>query len=116
MNTPAWLKPAATGAIAGAIAAAIIGFAWGGWVTGSTADQMAATQSRADVVSAMVPYCVARAAADPEVEATLASIRAADSYARDDILMKAGWATMPGTERPNRQLATSCRRVLLDES
>ncbi|MEC9345993.1 MAG: hypothetical protein VYB54_07185 [Pseudomonadota bacterium] len=116
MKTPVWTKPVATGAVIGAIATAIIGFSWGGWVTSSSAGKMAASQSRAEVVSALLPVCVANAQADPAVEATLAAIRKADSYARDDMLMKTGWATMPGAERPDRQLATACRRSLLDES
>jgi formaldehyde-activating enzyme involved in methanogenesis len=34
------VKPAVWGAIGGAIAAMVVGFAWGGWVTGRTAGQM----------------------------------------------------------------------------
>ena len=41
MQVPSELKPAAWGAVAGAIALAVIGFNWGGWVTGATANKNA---------------------------------------------------------------------------
>jgi hypothetical protein len=34
MNVPEWIKPAIWGGVGGAIAAIVIGFSWGGWVTG----------------------------------------------------------------------------------
>ena len=37
-ETKAAVKPALWGAAAGAIALAIVGFNWGGWVTGGTAE------------------------------------------------------------------------------
>ena len=46
MNIPEWLKPALYGAAAGAGALAIIGFTWGGWVTGGTAKEMATDYAR----------------------------------------------------------------------
>jgi hypothetical protein len=36
------IKQGLLSAAGGAVALAIVGFAWGGWVTGSTAQQMAA--------------------------------------------------------------------------
>ena len=47
MNVPASVKPAVWGVIAGAIAAIIIGFAWGGWVTGGTAGRMETASAEA---------------------------------------------------------------------
>jgi hypothetical protein len=43
MQIPAQVKPAAWGAAGGAVAAMIIGFAWGGWVTGGTSEKNAGT-------------------------------------------------------------------------
>ena len=53
------VKPALWGAVGGAIAAIIVGFVWGGWVTGGTAERMVATQSNIKLVEALVPVCVA---------------------------------------------------------
>jgi hypothetical protein len=41
------LKPALWGAVAGAGALAIVGFTWGGWVTGGKADVLARQQVEA---------------------------------------------------------------------
>ncbi len=108
MNTPEWLKPAAYGAIIGAIAFGIVGFTWGGWVTGGTANDRAMAMSHDDVVAAMVPVCVGIAEADPKRAAKLETIRAAATYKRRDALMDAGWATMPGSETPSRDIANAC--------
>ncbi len=112
MNTPEWLKPGLYGAAAGAAALAIVGFSWGGWLTGGTADKMASEQARLEVVSALVPICMEQSSQDPQVAATLALLKDASSYQRSDMLMKTGWATMPGSEDPNRNVARACMEKL----
>ena len=112
MKTPEGLKPGLYGAAAGAVALAIIGFSWGGWVTGGTAKQMAADQARLEVVAALVPICVEQSKQDPQVVETLAQLKDASSYQRSDMLMKAGWATMPGSSDPNRNVASACMEKL----
>ncbi len=47
MNAPEWTKPAVMGAVAGAIALAIVGFSWGGWMTATTAATVANAESTA---------------------------------------------------------------------
>lgn len=112
MNIPEWVKPGLYGAVAGAIALAIIGFSWGGWVTGSKARQMAADQARLEVVAALVPICVEQSKQDPEVEEKLVQLKSAQSYKRNDMVIKTGWATMPGATEPNRQVAAACMQKL----
>jgi hypothetical protein len=112
MNIPEWLKPALYGAAAGAVALAIVGFSWGGWVTGGTAKQMAANQAKLEVVAALAPICVEQSKQDPQVADTLAQLRDAGSWQRSDMLMKAGWATMPGSSDPNRDVARACMEAL----
>jgi dienelactone hydrolase len=92
MNTPEWLKPGLQGAAVGAVALAIVGFSWGGWVTGGTAKQMASDQARLEVVAALVPICLEQSSQDPQVVATLARLKDTSSYQRSDLLIKAGWA------------------------
>lgn len=108
MNSPEWLKPGIYGALVGAAFVGIAGFSWGGWVTGGTAREQAVAMSRQDVVAAMVPVCLDMARVDPERAAALDTIRAAQSYKRRDALMATGWATMPGTDAPNRDIAQAC--------
>ena len=112
MNTPEWLKPGIQGAFVGAVALAIVGFGWGGWVTGGTAQRMASEQAQLDVVAALVPICIEQSKMDPQVIATLALLKEASSYKRSDLLMEAGWATMPGSNDPHRKVAAECVEIL----
>ncbi|MCX2725753.1 hypothetical protein [Roseibium salinum] len=112
MNTPEWLKPAILGAAAGAIAVGIIGFSWGGWVTGGTATKMANAMSRDSVTAALVPVCVNTSRADVNRTDKLATIRDASAYQRRNALMETGWATAPGADAPSRDLAAACLDAL----
>ena len=42
----------------GAVASIVIGFSWGGWMTGSTANRLAAERADTAVVAALTPVCV----------------------------------------------------------
>lgn len=112
MNTPEWLKPGIYGALIGAVFVGVVGFTWGGWVTGGTANDRAMAMSRDDVVASMVPVCLDMARSDPSRADKLATIQAASTYQRRDALMAAGWATMPGTDAPNRDIAQACLAAL----
>jgi hypothetical protein len=108
MKTPDWLRPGLYGAACGAIALAVIGFNWGGWVTGGTARQMASEQARTDVVAALTSICIDQSKRDPQLTERVALLKAASSWERGDIVMKNGWATMPGTTEGNRLVAIAC--------
>lgn len=108
MNSPEWLKPGIYGALIGAVAVGIIGFSWGGWVTGGTARDRAMSMSHDNVVTALVPVCLDNAKTDPNREAKMTTIREASSYQRRDAVMEAGWATVPGAETPDRDIAQAC--------
>ena len=112
MQTPTWLSPALYGAGAGAIALAILGFTWGGWVTGSTARKMADDASGTAVAASLTPYCLERARVDPRSVELLAELQAANGFNRRGIVEKAGWATPLGSEQPDRALALSCEQAL----
>lgn len=112
MNTPEWLKPGLFGAVVGAIALAIVGFSWGGWMTGSAADRMASDHAKLRVLAALVPICLEQSKQDPQLVETLAELKDASSYKRSDMLMDTGWATMPGSSDPDRQVASACMEEL----
>ena len=117
MNTPEWLKPGIYGAVIGAVFVGVVGFSWGGWVTGGTSNDRAVAMSRNDVVASMVPVCLDMARSDPARSEKLETIRAASTYQRRDALRAAGWATMPGTDAPDRDIAQACLAALdVDES
>jgi hypothetical protein len=108
MQTPEWLKPGLCGAACGAVALAVIGFSWGGWVTGGTARTMAADQSKAEVVSALSLICVDQSKRDPQLAERVAAIKTASSWNRGDLVLKNGWATMLGSAEGNSQVAKDC--------
>lgn len=108
MTMPSWLKPGLYGAILGAVVISVIGFSWGGWVTGPSSRNRAAALAQSSVVAAMLPVCLDMARSDPARADKMATIRAASIYKRRDALMAAGWATMPGTDAPNRDIAQAC--------
>ena len=108
MEIPAGLKPGLWGAAAGAIAMSIVGFSQLGWITTATADKQAQETAGTAVVTALTPYCVTKANADPN-PATLAKFQAEQSsYSRADIVMKAGWASQDGKATGNDALARAC--------
>ena len=57
------------GAAAGAVATIVVGFSWGGWSLGSTADAMAKARSELAVVAALAPVCADKFRALPDAEA-----------------------------------------------
>lgn len=114
MKIPVWLKPAAWGAIGGALVLAILGFSQMGWVTPGTAQKMAQAKSDTAVVNALVPFCVAKAKSDPDA-ALMTKLKAEQSsYSRSDVVSKAGWATLNGDKFPNSDLARACSDHLFD--
>ena len=112
MQIPPWVKPAVYGAGAGAVALAIIGFTWGGWVTGGAAQKMASSASLTAVADAMTPYCIEKSKIDPRSVEVLAELKAAKGYNRRGVIEKAGWATLLGAEQPNSDLARACEAAL----
>jgi len=117
MTLPEWLKPGIYGALFGAAFVGIVGFSWGGWMTGSSANDMANEMAQDEVVAALLPLCLDMSRTDIERVAKLATIRDASSFKRRDAVMATGWATMPGADAPNRDLAQACLKDLdLDAS
>ena len=116
MTIPTWLRPGAYGAAFGAIMVSILGFSWGGWVTGGTASEMAESLARQQVLSVLVPVCVNMSETDPERVEKLAALNAVSSFKRRDAVSDAGWATIPGMTKPDRNLARACGEALMANS
>lgn len=110
MNVPASVKPALWGAIGGAIAAAVIGFVWGGWVTGGTAGQMVATGAEAAIVQAFTPLCVAKAEQQPE---QLVLLKKESSWQQADFVVKAGWVANV-SEKYRSAVARACASTVVE--
>jgi hypothetical protein len=113
MKAP-WIKPGIWGAVIGSVLTMIVGFGWGGWVTGGTADQFARQQANAAVTSALTPFCLAKAKMDPASAKKLGELRTIEySYGQQQFVLEAGWASMAGSDEPNRQVAEACASQLL---
>jgi hypothetical protein len=112
MTLPEWFRPGAYGVVLGAVVVSIVGFTWGGWMTTSSANKMAAGVAQSEVTAALVPVCVSRSQADPDQATKIDAITKASTYQRRDALMKTGWATAPGATEPDRGLADACLAAL----
>lgn len=112
MEIPSGLKPGLWGAAAGVIATAVVGFSYLGWTTTATSEKYAQETANTAVVAALVPFCIVKAQADPNL-ATLTKFQAEQSsYSRSDIVMKAGWATLDGKANGSDALARACAEKL----
>lgn len=92
----------------------IVGFAWGGWVTGGTATRMAAeaaTEARAELVASV---CVERFLDASDARAQLAALKKENSWTQDDFIDKGGWTKLPGIEKAVPQAASLCAERLAD--
>ena len=95
------------GAAGGAVALAIVGFAWGGWVTGGNAEAMALKRSQAAVVAVLTPICIERFQGNANASANLVALKnISQSWTRRDYIVNGGWATF-GENRPF-DLADAC--------
>lgn len=91
----------------------IIGFTWGGWMKGGTAQTLATTAAKAAVTSRLAPICVAQFQQDPDKAQKLVDFKALSSYKRSDYAGEQGWATMPGETEPDRTVAAACATLLM---
>ncbi len=110
-----WEKiiPGLWGATGGAIVLAIIGFAWGGWVTGGTAQKMAEEMAEDAVVGRLAPICIVQYNQDSEKNQKLKDLKEEGSWKRDDYVEKQGWATMPGEKEADSKVAEKCAEMLM---
>jgi alpha/beta superfamily hydrolase len=114
MKIPVEAKPAFWGAVGGAIALAVVGFNWGGWVTGGKAEATAKQQTEAAVATALAPICVENFRHAADASANLAALKKADSWSQGDFVEKGGWAKVPGTNPPDQEsaVAKACATLL----
>ena len=100
------------GAAAGAAAAIVIGFFWGGWSLASTADRMAKDRSELAVVAALAPVCADRFRALPDSDVKKTALSKVDSWKRRDEFPKE-FVTLPGELYPNSTLVDACYTLLI---
>ena len=106
------LKRLLQGAAAGAVATIVVGFNWGGWSLGSTADKMAKERSELAVVAALAPVCADKFRALPDAEAKQVVLSKVDSWKRRDEFPKE-LVTLAGESYPNSALVDACYTLLI---
>ena len=96
-----------------AAATMIVGFHWGGWVTGGTAAEMAGRAADDARTELAATVCVSQfgKAAD---QATLTSLLHTDSWKRSDFIEKGGWLMLPGIDKPISGAGDLCAKRLTD--
>lgn len=106
------IKIVVLGALAGTVLLVFLGFVLAGWVLGSTAQEMAQTA----IVERLAPICVEQFKRDPARDRKLVGLKKAGSSEATANVENQGWATMPGSKKPDSQIAIKCAEliVLLD--
>ena len=98
------------------VVALIIGFGFGGWVTGGTAQDMAVESAEDAVADRLAPICLYQFNQDPEKDQKLEELKALGSRQRNEYVAEQGWATIPGEEEPDSEVARVCARQLKEIS
>ena len=117
MQTPAILRADSVtrllqGAAFGAVVTLIVGFNWGGWVTGGTASEMARQSTSSALVAVLSPICVDKFQHSAEAATNLLQLKKISSYQQSDFIEKGGWATLPGSDSVNSSVARACAEML----
>lgn len=102
--------------VATVIGTIVVGFVWGGWVTGGSARAMAesaADHARSELVATI---CVDRFEAAPDATVKLEALRGTQGWNRRDFIQKGGWTAMPDKAKPGDQAATLCAEKLLSRA
>jgi hypothetical protein len=114
MQLPSQTKPALWGAVGGAVALAIVGFNWGGWMTTSTANKLADQRADSAVVAILTPVCVDKFQQNGDATANLTALKDISStWEQGNFVEKGGWATRPGATSPDYKLARACAEKLV---
>jgi hypothetical protein len=106
------LKRLFQGAAIGAFAAMVVGFYWGGWVTGRTAQEMTKQSASSAVVLALAPICVDKFRQTTNAPDNLMELKKVSSWQQGSFIEKGGWATMPGSAAPDSAVARACAELL----
>ena len=105
------LKRLLQGAAVGAVATMVVGFNWGGWWLGSTADKMIKEQSNLAVVAALAPVCADKFRAQPDAAVKIIALSKAYPWKRAEEFPKE-LVTIPGETEPSSALADACYALL----
>lgn len=95
------------------IATIVVGFFWGGWVTGATANQRVAQAHDAGRAELAATICVARFVDAADAAVQLAALKGESSWTRRSTIAGAGWTTPLGLDKPVSGAAELCAERLV---
>ncbi|MDH3689374.1 MAG: hypothetical protein OEU36_07825 [Gammaproteobacteria bacterium] len=99
------IQSAIWGAVGGAVAAIIIGFAWGGWTTAGTTQRM----TDEVILASQAAICVAQFVKQPTHKEKLKALgELSRSWTRAEFIEKGGWHKMPGQEEAGYLVSRAC--------
>lgn len=107
------IKTVLWSAIGGALVWWIVLSAGFGWQSAGSVEQQAVERADTAVLDVLAPICVARFHQDAENEAKFKALKEVSSWNQADYVVKQGWATMPGTDALESQIAKACASQIL---
>jgi hypothetical protein len=107
------IKLGSWSAIGGAAVLALIGFNYGGWVTGGTAAAMAKEIAADAVADRLGEICVAQFDRDSEKGEKLKEMKGKAPWDKGRYIEKQSWAIMPGDDKPDSKVADACAKHLI---
>jgi len=124
-SMPQNIKPLIWGAVVGSVLTMIVGFSYGGWTTSGVVRfnsefPFLPVLTDANGLNATTTHTVrpdvniSQSKADRAVMKKMGELKAlTSSYDQRDFVTKTGWATVPGNENPNSDVAQACADALL---
>jgi uncharacterized protein (DUF697 family) len=106
------IKLGSWSAVGGAILLAVVGFNWGGWVTGGAAAAMAKDSAADAVTERLGSICVAQFDRDSDKGEKVKEMKGKESWDKGRYIEKQSWAIMPGEDKPDSRVADACAKQL----
>jgi len=100
------------GAVAGAVVLAIVGFNYGGWLTGGAAQALAKETAANAVAERLGSICVAQLDRDAAKSLKLKEMKGKDAWDKSKFIETQSWAVMPGSDKPESGVADACAKQL----
>ena len=91
----------------------IVGFGFGGWVTGGTAQERAETSTHDAVAELAADVCAHRVLASADAASVYGELKEARSWERRRLLEEAGWTTFGNADKPISGAADLCATQIL---
>jgi len=96
------------GVIGGSVLTMVVGFMWGGWVTGGTARSMAEEAARASHAELASAICVENFQASSQAREHLQELVELSSFRQRQFVESAAWAVLPDGQKLGREAVTLC--------